>query len=163
MAGLMVKTARLMRRTPPTATFVLKHSKDTPAAARWSYPNWTYGDNCRNKYGRTRFKIWKMKKIFTYVAFLLCSGFLLLSCEDADSTFRDFIVEGGLVYPGSATSPAAHPGKNKVLITWLKGTDPSVSSAKVFWDNYTDSVSVPVPPGADPIRVLVEELVEKPY
>lgn len=104
-----------------------------------------------------------MKKIFSYIAFLAGMGFLFSSCEDADSTFRDFIVEGGLVYPGSATSPIAHPGKNQVLITWLKGTDPSVSSAKVFWDNYTDSVSVPVPPGADTIRVLIEDLVEKPY
>ncbi|QEC51141.1 F5/8 type C domain-containing protein [Anseongella ginsenosidimutans] len=104
-----------------------------------------------------------MKKTINYILILLAAGWMMSSCEEADSTYKEFIVEGGLVYPGRATSPLAHSGKHKVLLTWLRGTDPSVTSAKVFWDNYTDSVSVPIPANADTISVLIDNLVEKPY
>lgn len=104
-----------------------------------------------------------MRKTANYILLFLAACWMISACEEADSTFKEFIVEGGLVYPGRASSPLAHSGKNKVLITWLKGTDPSVASAKVYWDNYTDSVSVSIPPSADTIRVLIDNLVEKPY
>src|SRR3546814_513049 len=104
-----------------------------------------------------------MKRTINYILLLLAAGCMISSCEEADSTFKEFIVTGGLVYPGRATLPVAHSGKYKVLLTWLRGADPTVTNARVYWDNYTDSIDVSISPGQDTIKVLIDDLVEKPY
>jgi len=80
-----------------------------------------------------------------------------------DSTYKQFVVPGGLTYPGKATSPLVYPGLNRVKVIWLRGSDPSVINARVFWNNYTDSVNVIIPPTGDTISVIIDNLPEKSY
>jgi hypothetical protein len=61
-----------------------------------------------------------------------------------DSTYKEFIVPNGLTYPQKPDSLKVQAGLNKLRLTWLKAKDPSIVSAKIYWDNYTDSLSVDI-------------------
>jgi len=80
-----------------------------------------------------------------------------------DSTYKEFVVPGGLVYAGKANSPKVYPGLNRVKIAWLRGSDPDVVNARVFWNNFRDSAVVPIPPTGDTISVIINNLQEKSY
>lgn len=80
-----------------------------------------------------------------------------------DETYKQFIVPGGITYPGKVTSPFVSVGRNRVKISWLRGTDPSVKFAKIFWNSYTDSVKIPIPTTGDTISTIIENLPEKSY
>lgn len=107
-----------------------------------------------------------MKKIFRHPivsCLLFIVPFFYVSCQKMDDSYRKFVVPGGITYPGKATSPVAHSGKNRVLITWLRGTDPTVVKANVFWNNYSDSIAVDVPQTGDTISVVIDDLPEQQY
>ncbi|GAA4318284.1 hypothetical protein GCM10023143_30940 [Compostibacter hankyongensis] len=87
----------------------------------------------------------------------------IAGCKKMDRTFKDFVVPGGLVYAEKASSPLVYAGYNRVKISWLRGADPNVTRARIYWDNYEDSVDVDIPPAADTINTLIDNLPEKPY
>ncbi len=110
----------------------------------------------------------KMTKIINYpILFnIMITGLFLvniMACKEMDSTYKDLIVPGGIVYPGKAASPQVYPGHNRVKISWFRGSDPSVVKARIFWNNYTDSVEVDVPTGKDTISCILEDLPENTY
>ncbi|GAA4314530.1 hypothetical protein GCM10023149_10720 [Mucilaginibacter gynuensis] len=80
-----------------------------------------------------------------------------------EESYKQYVVPGGLTYAGKATSPKAYSGLNRVKIAWLRGSDPSVVKAKVYWNNFADSLSVDIPPSGDTISVTIENLLEKKY
>jgi hypothetical protein len=100
-----------------------------------------------------------MKNIIYIASIALCST----ACKKMDSTFKDQVVPSGLVYPGKATSPMAFPGKNRIKIAWLRGSDASVTRATVYWNNYADSVKLDIPASGDTISVLLQGLTEQQY
>jgi hypothetical protein len=59
-----------------------------------------------------------------------------------DSTYKQYVVPGGLTYAGKPTSPKAYSGLNRIKIAWLRGADPSVVKAKIFWNNFADSLAL---------------------
>jgi hypothetical protein len=80
-----------------------------------------------------------------------------------ESVYKDFIVPGGKIYTAKPVNPVVHPGYNRVKIAWSKGASPNVTAAKVFWNNYTDSTTVPVPENQDAVEVIIDNLPEKYY
>lgn len=104
-----------------------------------------------------------MKTNYNHTVLLLFLFIALAACKKMDSTFKEFIVPGGLTYTGKATSPVVFAGRNRVRIAWLRGADPSVTRAKVFWNNYADSVNVTIPATGDTISVIIDNLMEKSY
>lgn len=85
-----------------------------------------------------------MRKYHVFsLLFILLAG-LFTSCSKMDSTFRDYVVPGGITYVGRADSIAVHPGRERIKITWLRGADPKVNRAVVYWNNKKDSLVVPV-------------------
>src|SRR6186713_2025734 len=102
-----------------------------------------------------------MKSIYIIPSLLL---FMLFSaCKKMDSTYKQYVVVGGIPYTGKAKSPKAYAGHNRVKITWLRGADPNVTKARIFWNNYTDSVEVLIKDDADTISVIIDNLPEKDY
>lgn len=100
-----------------------------------------------------------MKHIICIASIIICGA----ACKKMDSTFKDQVVPNGLAYPGKATSPMTFPGKNRIKIAWLRGSDASVTRATVYWNNYTDSVNVDIPPTGDTISVMLDGLTEQQY
>ena len=92
------------------------------------------------------------------LALLCCT-----SCSKMEDSYEEFVVPGGIVYPGIAVQPTAYPGKNRVKVSWLKNVDPSVTHAQIFWNNYQDSLHVPMPTGTDSISVIIDNLLENTY
>jgi hypothetical protein len=87
----------------------------------------------------------------------------LSSCYDMESSYKDYVVPNGIVYPQKADSLKVYPGKNRVLLEWLRGIDPRVVSATVYWNNYTDSVVVDVTVYQDTVRYIIDNLNEYTY
>ncbi|MGV8090725.1 MAG: DUF4998 domain-containing protein [Mangrovibacterium sp.] len=87
----------------------------------------------------------------------------LSSCKEMDSLYEEYIVPNGITYPGKALNPVVYAGKNRVKISWLRGSDPKVVKARIYWNNYTDSANVDVPAGEDTISHIVSGLPENSY
>lgn len=104
-----------------------------------------------------------MKKIYRYTVMLALAVCVLGSCKKMDEVYKDFIVPGGLTYAGRVTSPVIQSGRQRIKISWLRGADPNVNLARIFWNNYKDSVNVPIPATGDTISVIIGNLEEKPY
>lgn len=88
---------------------------------------------------------------------------LLSSCDSQTSIYEQYIVPNGLIYPGPAHTVKAYPGYKRIKIAWLKSTDPRVQKAKIFWNNYTDSVEVPITANMDTISYIIEPIEENTY
>ncbi|MDR1743581.1 MAG: hypothetical protein LBR48_07160 [Dysgonamonadaceae bacterium] len=97
--------------------------------------------------------------------FIIIIGVALgfFSCSDQTAIYKDYVVPNGLVYPGPALNPIAYPGDNRIQITWSRGTDPRVKTAKIFWNNYTDSVELTVPAGVDLVSYTISPIAENTY
>jgi len=80
-----------------------------------------------------------------------------------EDSYADFVIPGGIVYPGVPVEPTAYPGQNRVKVAWSKNVDPSVTHAQIFWNNYQDSLFVPMPTNTDYIEVIVDNLIENTY
>ena len=104
-----------------------------------------------------------MKRANFFVTSVITVLVLGTSCKKMDSTYKDFVVPQGITYPGKATDPMVYVGRNRVKISWLRGTDPTVVSAKIFWDNFLDSTEVKIPEQGDTISTIIDDLPEKPY
>lgn len=102
-----------------------------------------------------------MKKLI----YILIAGIVwsFSSCKDMDSIYQEYIVPNGLTYPGKALNPVVYAGNNRVKISWLRGSDPNVVKARIYWNNYTDSVDVDVPAGEDTISCIIGNLPENTY
>ncbi len=75
-------------------------------------------------------------------------------CKEQDEMFRRYIIEGGITYPAMALNAKARTGKERVEISW-PNTDPTVTNAKIYWNNYQDSVLVDIPTGTDMVMQMV--------
>ena len=104
-----------------------------------------------------------MKSIYWYSMALFITAMAFTACKKMDSTYKQFIVPGGITYTGKATKPMAYSGRNRIKISWLRGADPNVTKAKIFWDNYTDSVEINIPATGDTISIVIDNLTEKAY
>jgi hypothetical protein len=98
-----------------------------------------------------------------YISLALAGICFLTACKRMDSTYEKYIVPGGIVYPGKATAPTLKSGLNRVQISWKRGTDPKVVKARVYWNNYTDSLEIPVPADQDMVTCIVPNLTENYY
>lgn len=104
-----------------------------------------------------------MRRIFYFTTLAVVLVFFTVSCKKMDSKYKDFVVPGGMVYPGKASNPLVYVGRSRVKISWLRGTDPTVTKARIFWDNFTDSVEINIPKTGDTISTTIDNLPEKSY
>ncbi|RFZ85232.1 hypothetical protein DYU05_06430 [Mucilaginibacter terrenus] len=94
--------------------------------------------------------------------FLLAAMFF--SCVKKDE-YKKFLVNGEIVYPGRPDSVIVRSGHNRVQIAVALANDPLVTSIKVFWKNFQDSVVVSVKGVSrkDTVRIDVPNLSEGNY
>lgn len=103
-----------------------------------------------------------MKNILLTISLFIVAA-LLNTCGDMDETYKEFIVPNGILYPGRALSPVIHSGNNRLAIEWNRGADPKINKAKIFWNNYTDSIVVAIPENAATISQMIDPLPENTY
>jgi hypothetical protein len=90
---------------------------------------------------------------------------LITACNKMDYTYKKFLKGGDIIYPGKADSILVFPGHNRIKLSWLLTSDPSIVLSRVYWNNKADSVSVPVDrsKGIDTISVTIDSLDEGYY
>jgi hypothetical protein len=104
-----------------------------------------------------------MKKIVLYLIILIAAGFS--SCKEQYSVYEEYIIpDNGIVYPQKADSLKIYPGINRVKLTWLRAKDPKVVKARIYWNNYTDSLNVDnIPTDKDTVSIIINDLPEGTY
>ena len=105
-----------------------------------------------------------MKRTFYYIlafAAVLCA---LSACKKQDDIYKQYVKAGGYVYPAKAVNLTATSGHSRVILEWEIPLDPSVKYAKVYWDNYTDSLEVQYSEFPDErVNVEVKDLEDRSY
>ncbi len=98
-----------------------------------------------------------------YFLFLLFAFSILSSCKDMDGIYQDFVVPNGLTYPQKADSLKAYAGFKKLRLQWHMPTDPRVKYAKIYGNNYPDTIQIEIPTGKSKIEVDIPNLIETTY
>jgi len=101
--------------------------------------------------------------VFSLLPVLL--AILIISCSKMDDTFKEYVVPNGITYVGKADSIAVFPGRGRIKITWLRGTDPNTRRAVVYWNNKNDSLVIPVTQTnpQDTVTAMINNLPEASY
>lgn len=98
-----------------------------------------------------------------YLWLSLCV-FTVMACSKMDD-YKKYTNEKEIVYSGKADSLVVHPGKNRVMLSWILVSDPKISKARVYWRNKADSVEVPITRGlgVDTVKVVLDDMEEGSY
>lgn len=90
---------------------------------------------------------------------------LFISCSKMDATFKDYVVPNGITYVGRADSINVHPGRGRIKITWLRGTDPKTTQGVIYWNNKADSLVFPITQKnpKDTVSVMLTNMPENTY
>jgi hypothetical protein len=106
-----------------------------------------------------------MKSAILYRLILAGSLCLLIvpACQKQDHYYKEFIKEGEIVYVGKVDSVVAHPGKNRIKLSWhLK--DININKVKVYWNSRQDSLLLNVNgQDTDTMSVTIDALEERLY
>ena len=104
----------------------------------------------------------RMNKFYYILTSVLLS--CLVSCAKQDTVYKEFVVNGGRVYPAKVVNASVAAGYQRIIISWEAPMDPSLKSAKLFWDNRTQSRDFEYsdyPSGR--IETTVEDLEDRSY
>ncbi len=105
-----------------------------------------------------------MNKTFSKVFFAFALLLAASSCYKQDDVYKEFVVSGGYVYPAKPVNLTYVQGYKRVLLKWDRPFDPAVKTAMVYWENYTDSMSVDYADFPDgKVTVSVDNLEERSY
>ena len=99
------------------------------------------------------------------IKYILLTGLILgfASCKDPVGIYEKYIVPNGLIYPMPAQNAIAKPGNKRIEIAWDHGVDRTVEKARIFWNNYTDSVEVAINPDQKVISRIIGPIAENTY
>ena len=86
-------------------------------------------------------------------------------CSKKPTDYRKFLGNAELVYPGAVSQVQVLPGNGRLELEWHPSADPSVVRYVVYWNNYADSLTVPVNGHnpADTVKCLINNLQEYTY
>ncbi|MDR2385329.1 MAG: hypothetical protein LBD80_06690 [Tannerella sp.] len=116
--------------------------------------------NCSFKHKTAR----QYKKHFFWATSVFIAA-SLASCDNMTDNYKKYLEGGEIIYPGKADLVTAHPGKNRIELEWLLKSDPSVTSAIIYWSNKEKYKEVPVSrtSDVDTIKVMLENMDEQTY
>lgn len=99
-----------------------------------------------------------------YFLLVLLVGLGLGSCKNQDDIYMEFVKKGGNVYPEKTNNLRAYVGYKRIKLVWDAPKDPSVKTAKVYWDNKTmvKDINYSAFPG-DKVELIVDNLEERTY
>ena len=103
-----------------------------------------------------------MKKI---LLLFVCLPWFLTACEKMEDTYKQFYEMGETIYVAKADSVKARGGNNRIELSWLLLSDPSVDNYKVYWNNRQDSLTGNVikTKDVDTVRLMLADIPESVY
>lgn len=103
-----------------------------------------------------------MKKI--HIVLISVLALMLASCGKQDAVYKEFIKDGGFIYPAKPLNIAAERGFQRIVLSWDLPMDPSIRTAKLFWDSRTQSMDFDYsfyPDGK--VSVVIPNLEDRSY
>ncbi|GEP98883.1 hypothetical protein CCY01nite_51430 [Chitinophaga cymbidii] len=87
---------------------------------------------------------------------------LASACRKMDDFRKEYLGNGAITYAGKIDSVKIHPGNGRLMISGLLIGDPKIVKLKIYWDNKTDSLIVPVnrSAGVDTMRIMLNDFPE---
>lgn len=76
--------------------------------------------------------------------FYFLISFVLFSCDGMNDNIREYLDEGEINYIGRADSALAAGGIGRLQLSWKINSDPRIEACKIFWNNMTDSITIPI-------------------
>ncbi|MBO9593983.1 MAG: hypothetical protein J7599_13830 [Niabella sp.] len=92
-------------------------------------------------------------KISLFFAALLVMG--ITGCKKMDDTYKKYVVPEGITYVERAKAVKTYSGLNRVKFTWAAPVDPSVSKARIYWNNFADSAEFKIPGNVDSVTYFL--------
>lgn len=83
-----------------------------------------------------------MKNFALNILFATGAAIALASCGGQDEIYKEWVKPGGYDYPAKAINLSSVSGYQSVIVKWEKPMDPAVRTAKLFWDNYANSLDI---------------------
>jgi hypothetical protein len=99
-------------------------------------------------------------RLFLLFGLALATLALAVPACDMNAEHAEFVEEGQIVYPGKLDSATVTSGKNRVRMTLFLPPDPSLETARVFWNTGNDSTVVPLPDDRDSVSTIIDGLEE---
>ena len=89
---------------------------------------------------------------------------VLASCGKQDTVYKEFVVNGGRIYPAKAINASVAAGYQRIIVSWEAPMDPSLRTAKLFWDNKSQSRDFDYSDFPDgKIETVIENLEDRSY
>lgn len=104
-----------------------------------------------------------MRNRYLLIIAICAVACIFSACREMESSYREYVVSGGITYPGKAKNLVAYSGFHRVKLSWNRGNDPSITHARVFWNYFTDSLELAIPANADTISCIIDNLEENNY
>lgn len=88
-----------------------------------------------------------------------------LSCSKKATDYRDLLNGEEITYPGAVANAVAYPGNGRLMLAWKPSPDPSVTRYVVYWNNFTDSVTINATSHnpEDTVKTIISNLSEYSY
>ena len=103
-----------------------------------------------------------MKKIYILWVFVL--ALVAASCAKQDTVYKEFVKNGGFIYPAKPINISADCGFQRIVLTWELPMDPSILTAKLFWDSRTQSLDFDYADYPDgKVSVVIPNLEDRSY
>ncbi len=84
------------------------------------------------------------------IALVLTAG-----CKKMDDTYKKYVIPGGVTYVERAKNLLTYTGLSRVKFVWSAPVDPSVTKARIYWNNYADSVELNIPANIDSVSYFL--------
>ncbi len=86
-----------------------------------------------------------MKKTMNNRIFILLgcvAAIAAAACSSQDDIYKEWVVVGGYDYPAKALNLNYTKGYQRLIVNWERPMDPAVKTARLYWNNYVDSVVI---------------------
>jgi hypothetical protein len=105
-----------------------------------------------------------MRKSILYLLAAATLAMTLASCSSQDDIYKQYVKIGGYNYPAKAVNLTTERGYQRLFVKWDKPMDPAVKTAKLYWDNYAQSIDInyaDYPQGT--VAMVVDKLEDRSY
>ncbi|MGV3762207.1 DUF4998 domain-containing protein [Parapedobacter sp.] len=90
------------------------------------------------------------------ISYLVAALLVMAGCKKMDDTYKKFVVPSGITYVERAKMVKTYSGLNRIQFGWKAPADPNVTHARIYWNNYLDSVALEIPEDADTVSYLLD-------
>ncbi|MGJ7032659.1 DUF4998 domain-containing protein [Niabella hirudinis] len=95
-------------------------------------------------------------KINIHPLIAVLAAMTITGCKKMDDTYKKYVVPQGITYVERAKGVKTYSGLNRIKFGWLAPVDPTVSKARIYWNNFADSAEFRIPGNTDTVSYFLD-------